>query len=99
MLSNLTWVEGLIRKNQNLGIELLLTYKKLSKIDRSCDIHSVFVVNSHSIEIAVTIDSHQILVFGHIPKKAHTLEVPILENDINWKDKFIGQKFVKDRSK
>ena len=74
MLDQLSGIKGLIRHQKYVGVVLLLTHQKLTKIDWAGNSHGKAIVHTHTVYVWKVIDSPKILVFGHIAEKAHALQ-------------------------
>ena len=73
MLSDLSWVEGLVRHAQYLWVVLLLPDDELPKVDWASDAGGVGMVNSHAVDVAVVCDAPHIFYFWGIGEEAHPL--------------------------
>ena len=97
MLDQLSGIKGLIRHQKYVGVVLLLTHQKLTKIDWAGNSHGKAIVHTHTVYVWKVIDSPKILVFGHIAEKAHSLLPTVTESFIYSHCQFVFQELVKYR--
>jgi hypothetical protein len=98
VLAHLSWVEGVVRKAQHVGVVLLLPDEELPEVDGAGNGRRIAVVNTHSVEVAEVCDSPHILDFGSISEEAHTLKPTIPEHLVDSNGDLIGEKTIEDGS-
>ena len=97
MLNYLTWVKCFVRQKQNVRVVLLHACYDLPKVYGSSYQHCIRLVYPHSVEIAITVNPHHVLVLRHVGKETHALKVSVPEHPVGGYYELVGPELIENR--